>query len=884
MPPDPGGPTAAAAPDAAVLPVDLRTDDASGLVISARAAPALHWRLEARRPAVRQIAYELQRSALADFGGAVLSSGRIERDCGIGADWPGPPLASREVAWLRVRVWTDRGLTAWSAPVRLEGGLYDPQDWLARPISPVGNRDQDQPRPVPLLRREFALTRPVERAVLYVSALGIHQTWLNGQPVSTDLFDPGWTEYDHRLLYSAYDVTAWLQPGANVMAAAVGDGWWRGNLTWIPRRAVYGRTTALLAQLEITFNDGSREVIASDDRWQGGTGSLRRADFYDGCEIDLAAEPVGWREAGADLPEWGGVVVLPPPQRIEQRAFPAVRELFSQPVMAASAGPGLVRVDCGQNLTGHLRLTVEAAAPATITVRHAEVLEADGALHTVALRTARATDTYHVPAGRHVLSPVFTFHGFRHAEVACDGPITVEQIEAVVVASDLPEIGRFACSDERLNRLASNIRWSQRGNFLAIPTDCPQRDERLGWTGDIQVFAETACTQFDSEAFLRSWLVDLGLAQFADGRVTSVVPNVIQGHDYEYGGIGWGDAATLVPWAIFEAYGDREVLARQFDSMCRWVDWGLSRRDAAGVWTGDFHLGDWLDPGAPPGHPERATTDRDFIASAYLAHSAGTLAQAARALGRNAAADRYAQLSRDVASATWARWHDTLVKTQTGCALAIEFGIAPEGEREAVGARLAALVTAGEGRIATGFLGTPLVLPALTRTGQHEAAFQLLLNEEAPGWLYQVKHGATTMWERWDAILPDGSINSGDMAIEDAANMISFNHYAYGAVGAWLYRSLAGIAPDPADPGYGLIHFAPLPGGGLDWAEAEVRTRRGPATIRWERMSDRLHVALTVPPTARGRFRAPPGWSLPGQSSVVALDSGQHSFDLVHQP
>ena len=867
--------------DAAVKPVALRTNDDSGLVTTASRRPVLSWRLIAERDAVRQVGYEIQRSPHESFATDLLSSGRIETPLPFGAAWIGPDLTSREVAWCRVRVWTDRGLTDWSEPLRIEGGLFDASDWTARPISPEFNVGRTAPAPVPLVRRGFAVSAPVASARLYVSALGLHEVSINGHPVSTDLLEPGWTDYRHRLLYAAYDITELLQGGDNAIGARIADGWWRGNLTWMAHRAVYGDTTALLAQLEITYRDGSRQVVATDDTWTASTGGLLAADIYEGAELDLAQEPAGWSAPGFDAAGWTPVVALPLPAGLDQRSMAPVREVDAFDLAFDRTIPGKIAIDCGQNLTGYLRLTLTANRRATVTVRHAEVLEPDGRLHTAALRTAKATDNYHLVPGPCVVAPSFTYHGFRYAEIELDDDIAVERIEACVVSSDLREIGRFRCSDERLNRLDSNIRWSQRGNFISLPTDCPQRDERLGWTGDIQVFAPTACTNFDARAFLSSWLVDLASEQAADGQVTSTVPNVIQGHPYEFAGIGWADAATLVPWALYEAYGDREVLRRQFPSMRRWVDWAASRLDPNGTWVGDFHLGDWLDPGAPPDRPEEATTDRDFIASAYLAFSAGKLARSAALLGEPDLAERYEDLSARVAAATWRHWRDAAVETQTGCAMAIAFGITPPAEIEAAGARLAALVERAQGRIATGFLGTPLALPALTLSGQHEVAFRLLLNEQAPGWLYQVRNGATTMWERWDAIQPDGNIHGGGMAAEDAASMISFNHYAYGSVGAWLYRTLAGIAPDEAEPGYALVQFRPQPGGGIDWAEGSVETPFGTAAITWREAGDALSIRLGIPPGAQGRLTLPDGWASPDNSRhAERLLSGPHEFTL----
>ncbi len=866
--------------DMAVRPVGLRTADASGQGTTAFRRPSLSWRLAATRPEVIQQAYEVQVAPTARFEGDAISSGRIECRSPLSAPWPADKLESRDVAWCRVRVWTDHGLTEWSDPLRLEGALYQQSDWLARPISPVSNIGRVDPVAVPLVRRSFVVSQPVASARLYVTALGLHDSCINGIPVSDALFDPGWTAYDSRLLYACHDVTALLTPGENVLSSAIGDGWWRGNLTWTMKRAVYGDATALLAQLEITYIDGSRETVASDEHWCGSTGSLLAADIYNGSEIDLTREQSGWRKPGFDASDWQAVHALALPEGLEQRSLPPVREVQSFDAGFAINARGGVSIDCGQNLTGYLRLTLRVSAPASVTVHHAEVLEQDGSLHSAALREAKATDIYHLPTGLFTVSPNFTYHGFRFAEVTLDEGVELERVEVCVVSTDLAEIGHFRCSDARLNQLDSNIRWSQRGNFLALPTDCPQRDERLGWTGDIQVFAPTACANFDSRAFLSSWLIDLAIEQAPDGQVPSTVPNVIHGHPYEFGGIGWGDAATLVPWALYEAYGDAGVLARQFQSMRKWVDWGVSRLSPERLWLGDFHLGDWLDPGAPPNKPEEATTDRDFIASAYLAHSANRLAASARVLGEEALAAHYLALSSRIAAATWEHWRESLVKTQAGCAIALVFGIVPFEHAQETGKSLAALVEESGGRIATGFLGTPAVLPALTMTGQHEAAYRLLLNVQAPGWLYQVLNGATTMWERWDAILPDGSINRGEMAADDAASMISFNHYAYGCVGAWLYRTLAGIAPCCDVAGYQLIEFAPQPGGGIDWAEAGIKTPLGVASIHWHLTADRLTVQLVVPPAAKAKFVAPAGWILL-EGEPQPLGSGTHRLELV---
>lgn len=872
--------------DTQVFPVDLRFSDDPSALATADRTPRLSWRIQGDRPDVRQQGCEIELCPDPSFSDRVERSGFLQRTSPIGVAWPGRPLASREVRWARVRVTTDRGVTRWSEPLRIEAALFDLADWIARPVSPRGNVDRIEPGPVPLLRRAFAVPcRPV-RARIYVSALGIHNLTINGQPVSNALFDPGWTEYHQRLLYAAYDVTSLLQEGENVLASAVGDGWWRGWLTWMKRRAVYGGTTALIAQLELTFADGERVIVATDEQWRGSTGGLLLADLYRGCTLDLRQEPEGWRQPGFDDSGWEGVVALPLPSGIELRSMAPVREIVAMRPGLACGDDGTIRVDAGQNLAGYLRIRANGPQGSLITVRHAEVREPDGQLHTVALRDADAIDRYVLAGTGPVdLAPSFTFHGFRHADITADSGVVVEDVEVVAISSGLAETGAFGCSDERINKLFANVRWSQRANFLALPTDCPQRDERMGWTGDIQVFAETACANSRAGDFLASWLTDLALEQGADGNVPSTVPNVIQGHEFEYAGVGWGDAATLVPWAVYEAGGDCAILQRQFQSMRLWVDRCAARRGDDGTWTGDFQLGDWLDPGAPPDMPHLATTNRDYVATAYLAQSARTVGKAAAVIGEVEAAAQYAALGDAVAAAAWCKWREHALTTQTGCALAIAFDIAPQEDLREAGAALAALVERSGGRIATGFLGTPLVLPALTRTGQVEAAYKLLLNTHSPGWLYQIACGATTMWERWDAIRPDGSIHGGGMAAGDGASMISFNHYAYGSVVAWLYRTLAGIAPSAEDPGYGLVVFAPTPGDGISSAWASIDSAYGRSAINWSVAGDRLEVTLEIACGARGRFAPPSGWHAEGikPGGVLALGSGRHRLTMARR-
>jgi alpha-L-rhamnosidase len=867
--------------DRAVTVIRVRTGDESGLIATSAASPRLSWSLASERTGVTQQSYEIEVSADPSFVDAT-SSGEVESDVVVDHDWPAQPLRSREVRFWRVRVRTDEGWTAWSEPVRVEAALLADEDWTGRPITVPSDRGRPDPGPASLVRREFALAEAPVSARLYVTALGAHRTSLNGHFVGDEVLAPGWTSYPSRLLYATYDVTELLVPGRNVMSATLSDGWHRGHLTWTRRRNVYGDSLALLAQLEIRFGDGTTVTIGTDGQWRGGYGDIRMADIYDGCDRDLRATPTGWSEAGFDDAAWEPVAVLPLPSGLAQRAHPPVRELLNLTPEWHTLADGTTVLDAGQNVTGWLRIRVSGPAGATVRVRHAEVLDDDGRLFTDLLRTARATDTYVLAGGMVELEPEFTFHGFRFADIEVTGEVTVHEATVVVVASDLHQIGEFTCSDARVNQLYSNVIWSQRDNFLSIPTDCPQRDERLGWTGDIMAFASTAAANFDSRAFLDSWLTDVAIEQLPSGGIPMVVPFCLSGDmpptplPFADGVAGWADAVTVVPTVLFQAHGYHSLLARNYDAMRRWVDYVEGILDADGTWSGYMQLGDWLDPNAPTDEPFKAVTDSGYVATCFVAHSARLVAATARELGHKADAERYAALGDRTAEVAWTKWHEHARTTQTGCALAIEFAIAPAAERADLGETLAGLIRANGGRIGTGFLGTPFVLPALTNTGHPTEAYQLLLNDQCPGWLYEVKMGATTTWERWDAILPDGRINGGEMAEGESDTMSSFNHYANGAVASWLYQSVGGLAP--ASPGYRRVRVAPQPGGGLTSASAAIDTEYGRTSVSWWIDDSTLTVDIAIPPASAADFVVPMGWT--PEAPLTELGSGHHRIRL----
>ncbi len=856
--------------------VALRSQLSPGVLAFGRERPRLTWRLAAAQPGLSQSGYEIHASRTASFEDLIATTGPVISADQIGVGAPGGSLTSRDVRYYRVRAFTDGSSTDWSDPLCIEAGLLDPGDWRARGITVPDDPGRDRPSAAPRLRRGFDLDGTPVRARLHVTSLGLHEVRINGQGVGDHLLSPGWTSYRHRLLADTHDVTHLLRPGHNVIGATLGDGWYRGRLGSESGhdRCHYGDQLGLILQLEADLPNGQTVEIVSDESWRASTAEIRAADLYDGAIIDLRERQPGWDLPEFDDSSWRPAAVVPfDPRIIEPRMSAPVRVIETRPAELVRSADRTIHIDSGQNLVGFLRLRVRGARGDRVTVRHAEVLEPNGALHTRALRSARATDEYTLAdASETVLEPPFTFHGFRYAEVTSDARII--GAEVVAISSDLAPRGTFACSDARLNKLHDNVRWSQRGNFVSIPTDCPQRDERLGWTGDAQAFASTASTLFESDAFWQSWLRDLELDQDDELGVPSVVPDVVLSGIGRYGRAGWADAATIVPWATYESYGDREVLRRQFASMRRWVDSLVRRQGADGLLAPSWQFGDWLDPDAPPDRPWEAKAGGDFIANAFFARSAQIVADVATVLEDGAAARHYGDLANRVAAATWDRWSDDIPGTQTGCAIALQFHIVPEGARPAVVDALAGLVNDGDGRVATGFLGTPLVLPALSGAGLFDEAYRMLLRTEMPSWLYQVEQGATTVWERWDAILPDGSIHPGAIApgpdeppdAEDGS-MLSFNHYAYGAVIDWVYRHVAGIAPDVSRPGYARVVFGPRPVAGITWARASVDSAFGRVAIDWRIDEDAFSAELDLPAGTSGAF-LPPGTS----TSIVMVD------------
>ncbi|MFV2021225.1 family 78 glycoside hydrolase catalytic domain [Micromonospora sp. LOL_023] len=805
--------------------------------------PRLSWQLDDHPPGWRQEAYEIE--IVAPDTGTTIRTGQIVSADSLLVPWPAAPLHSRARRTVRVRVWGTGAApatpSAWSPPLALETGLLRPDDWSASFIAADESFDEG----TPLLRHEFVVSAPVASARLYASALGLYELELNGDRVGDQAFTPGWTSYHSRLRYQTFDVTTALRPGRNAIGGWLADGWYRGRLGFGGGvRNIYGDTVALLAQLEITHADGTTSRVGTGPWWRCARGPIRSSDIYDGEHHDARLELPGWSRAGFDDSGWRPVRVVPRDlATLVAPTGPAVRRTGAMtPVSIRPAPSGSTIVDFGQNLVGRLRIVVTGPQGSTVRLRHAEVLQ-DGELCLRPLRTASATDEYVLrEGGEQSWEPRFTFHGFRYAEVT--GEARLISATALVYHTDMRRTGEFHCSDPQLEQLHRNVVWSMRGNFLDVPTDCPQRDERLGWTGDLQVFATTAAYLYDCAGMLRSWLRDLAAEQLADGTVPLIVPVIPTGKWDSLRAVAvWGDAAVLVPWALYWQYGDVQILRDQYASAKAWVDAVTGRAGDDHVWDTGDQLGDWLDPAAPADDPAAAKADPHLVATAYYARSTGVLAQMARLVDRPDDAEHYAVLAERIAAGFARRWVQPsgLLSNdcQTGYALALRFGLVPEGRpRERAARRLVELVRAAGHRIGTGFAGTPNICDALAENGQLDTAYALLTQRTCPSWLYPVAQGATTVWERWDSILPDGTIHPG--------RMLSFNHYALGAVADWLHRTVAGLAP--AEPGYRRILVRPRPGGGLTHAATACHTPFGRAAVAWRSDGDSLVVDVEVPP------------------------------------
>lgn len=850
------------AADSALTIANLRCEYKTSPIGVDISRPRLSWELVSSERATLQSAYDIQVAASEKnlaTGKLFWDSGKTISSASTHVVYQGPPLKSAQRYFWRVQVWDNHGhVSPWTDPAYWEMGLLEPSDWQAHWITPNLQEDPEKSNPSPMLRRSFDVRKGILTARLYASAMGLYELHLNGARVGNEYFAPGWTAYDFRYQYQTHDVTNLIKSGSNCLGAYLGDGWFRGNLTWGHKRNFYGTKVALLAQLVITYKNGNQQVVTTDGNWKSATGPILSSDIYNGETYDARRERSGWNTANYDDRDWKGVTVIDSPKaKLVATMGPPIRAMQEiKPVKVIRTPEGDTVLDMGQNMVGWMRVRVNAPAGTMITLRHAEVLDSKGNFYTANLRSALQTDHY-ITTGQGVetFEPHFTFHGFRYVAVdGWPGDLPLDAFTGIVVHSAVEHTGNFETSDAMLNQLQHNIVWGQEGNFVDVPTDCPQRDERLGWTGDAQVFAPTAMFLHDSAAFYTKWLKDLALDQQDDGAVPFVIPNALSHttRQGESGAAGWGDVAVVVPWTMYLSYGDRRILEEQYSSMKAWVEFINKQSGSTHLWNTRETFGDWLAYATDDSDYPGATTDKDLVQTAYFAHSTDLLRRTAEVLNKQDDAKSYSELFDQIRLAFQQEFVTPNGRlssnTQTAYALALAFDLLPESERKEAAARLAADVRSFQ-HLTTGFLGTPLLCRVLSDYGYLDEAYMLLNRKEYPSWLYPITKGATTIWERWDGIKPDGSFQN--------PGMNSFNHYAYGAIGAWMYNVVAGMNLDPEHPGYKHIFIAPQPGGGLHWVKCSLHSMYGDVSSSWELNAKGLTMHVTVPPNTSATIRIP---------------------------
>ena len=825
-------------------------------------APRFSWQIRSDKRNAMQTAYEIRvgddQTSLSKGTNLIWNSGKMSTDQSVHVTYGGDALQSGKRYYWQVRVWDNDGKASqWSEPAFWQMAFLEPATaFKARWIGPGFQEDTTQ-RPSPVFRKEFSTQqgKQIASATAYITAHGMYEAQLNGQRIGDAYLTPGWTSYDERLQYQVYDVTDRLQSGENALGVTLGSGWYRGYIGFAGQKNFYGDDIALLFQLDIHYTDGTSESILSDDSWKSSTGPILSAEIYDGETYDARKEMPGWASTGFDDADWQGVAVKDYTKDVLIATYnePVRKQETFQPKAIFTTPSGELVVDFGQNLVGWVQLRVQGNAGDQVTLYHAEVLDKAGNFYTENLRAAQQKNTYILKGGpQETFEPHFTFQGFRYVKIeGFPGELRPENLTAIALYSDMQPTGSFTSSNELLNQLQHNIQWGQKGNFLDIPTDCPQRDERLGWTGDAQAFFRTAAYNMNVHNFFAKWLKDVAADQLPNGSVPFVIPNVLGQN--ATGSAGWADAATIIPWEMYVLYGDKKILETQYGSMKAWVEY-IRQQSQDDLWKSGFHFGDWLFYRPDDDTDGRsAITDKYFITQCFYAYSTQLLINAATVLGKENDVEEYSALLENIKAAFMKEFvtpSGRLVSsTQTAYVLALHFDLLPEALRAQAVERLVENIKSYGNHLTTGFLGTPYLCHVLSRFGHEEVAYQLLMQKTYPSWLYPVTMGATTIWERWDGIKPDSTFQTPAMN--------SYNHYAYGAIGDWMYRNIAGLNTAEDGPGYKHIRIQPVQGGELTSAGADLETYYGLLSSHWETADGKFMHEVTIPPNTTADIYIP---------------------------
>ncbi|MDR0731601.1 MAG: glycoside hydrolase family 78 protein [Treponema sp.] len=852
--------------------------------------PRFSWKIAADKQNVFQQSWALELALDRDFKKTLWQSGfQVSREshlvpCGGGA------LASSTDYFWRVKIRDRDGEESpWSKTASFSTSMLHGDEWKAVFITGEGE-DSGADSGATLFRREFTLSRELRAARLYAAAKGIYEAFCNGRRVGDEVLTPGFTEYRDRILFQTYDLTDYLVKGPNALAFLVAPGWYKGDLS--ASRNIFGSRTAVIAQLRLEYADGHVEFITTSEDWNYAPAPLRFSEIYHGELYDARLEQPGWDRAGFSNAGWKQALVESGDLRnLKPRDGLPVREQeFLKPLGFFTTPRGERVIDFGQNISGWVRFKVQGKAGDRVKIRHAEALDSEGNFYTENLRKARQTVEYVLRGdGIETYHPHASFQGFQYIAVdEYPGEIDPGNFEAVAIYSDMRRAGELSCSNQLLNRFARNVQWSLKDNFVDIPSDCPQRDERLGWTGDANIFSRAACLIMETAPFFRKWLRDLVRSQLPDGRIPHVVPDIFNSRRPDdpsdsAGACAWADAVTGVPWTIYTYFKDREILEELYPAMKKWVEYIRSVARDGLIFNTGFHFGDWVALDAREGSNFGATPN-DLSATVYYARSAEILSKSAAILGMEGDAERYRELREAIGAAFKDEFFTPAgrlaARTQTACILVLNFGLCPPEYKQRCMDTLVELLAERGNHLSTGFLGTPYALKVRSENGRRDLAYELLLKEDFPSWLYQVKRGATTVWEHWDGLKPDGTMWS--------PGMNSFNHYAYGSVYDWIFSVLGGVDTDEERPGFARTLLRPCPGPGLSWADTAYESVYGSIKLRWEIRGGTMNIAAEIPPNTDAEMNLPgaePGiiggisFSAAEGGASAILGSGHYNFE-----
>ena len=833
---------------------DLRTEYRVNPIGIDRRHPRFSWKMESEQADTVQKSYRI----MVRTGEKTVWDHRKESDTSVLIPYAGTSLEPETTYHVTVEV-TDNHENTAEETMTFETGIFQPEEFQAKMIT---HDFPEEETACPVFYKTFPLKGAVKCARFYSTAWGVYEAYLNGVRIGDERMAPGWTSYHHRLQYQIHDITELLQsevPKQGKLEMIVGNGWYKGIFGFMLQSKIYGSRAGAFAELHILYEDGSREVICTDETWKVRTGEILYSEIYMGETIDT--DQPGIREGHVSAAEFDKSILTAQenePVRVTERI--AAKELIVTP-------KGEKLVDFGQNLTGAAEIRVHGRKGQKIVIRHAEVLDKDGNFYPDTLRQAKSTDTYICNGEEQTFLPHFTFHGFRYLCVEGLDELSLDQFTACVMHSDMEKTGVFFCSNPKVNQLQSNISWGQRGNFLDIPTDCPQRDERLGWTGDAQIFSWTAAFHRNTALFFGKWMRDVAAESSLEKGVPHVVPDILG----QYSSSAWSDAAVIVPWVVYQIYGDQGILEESWKCMHEWVDYIRNQCGENGLWQSGYQYGDWLALDKEESADRTGATDKYMIANAYYLYVTDLVKQTAEVLGLGEAVKEYQDLYDTTLEAFRQEYYTNtgriVSETQTGAVLSLYFRLAREKDRERILQILRTNIENHKNHLATGFVGTPYLCHALSENGAHDLAAALFMKEDYPSWLYAVNKGATTIWERWNSILPDGSF--------DVSGMNSLNHYAYGSIGDWMYRKVAGVSQ--LKPGYKKFRVQPMFVKGIEEAGIEFESVYGKIVSKWSCKNGKIRVHIEVPANTSAEIR------LPEKDGVIRAGSGIYEYEYETQ-